>query len=227
MGTLSRWITAIGAAFKRPSEDALRPTIPPSHVPDESGVEGAVAEDAMVEVQAAATVEAEDEAPATVEADDRAAAVEAEDEVRATVEADDKAAATVAAEDVGVATVAVEDVATIAVEEVATVAVEDKAAATVEVEDEAVPADLEVRQETQVTALSNGSPDRQEIQRRRELVRVLFNDFWKGSDEKPVTFADRLNQAEAYLNERLNERGEAWQLDAATRKMLGLPPRAN
>jgi len=188
VGTLSRWITAIGAAFKRPSEDALRPTIPPSHVPDESGVEGAVAEDAVVE---------------------------------------DQAAATVAAEDVGVATVAVEDVATIAVEEVATVAVEDKAAATVEVEDEAVPADLEVRQETQVTALSNGSPDGQEIQRRRELVRVLFNDFWKGSDEKPVTFADRLNQAEAYLNERLNERGEAWQLDAATRKMLGLPPRAN
>src|SRR5262249_40064553 len=145
----------------------------------------------------------------------------------APVEADDRVPAAVAADDVGVATVALEDVATVEVEEVAPVVVEDKAAATREVEDEAVPADVEARQETQVTALSNGSPDGQEIQRRRELVRVLFNDFWKGSDEKPVTFVDRLNQAESYLNERLIDRGESWQLDAANRKMLGLPPRAN
>jgi hypothetical protein len=39
-----------------------------------------------------------------------------------------------------------------------------------------------------------------------------------------VTFAERLNQAESYINERLAARGEAWQLDPATRKQLGLPP---
>jgi len=80
---------------------------------------------------------------------------------------------------------------------------------------------------TQVNIISAIPPDQQEIQRRRELVRALFNDFWKGNDDKPVTFADRLNQAEAYLNERLTACGESWQLDANTRKLLGLPPRAN
>jgi hypothetical protein len=191
VGTLSKWITAIGAAFKRPSEDALRPTSPPLHVPDESGVEGAVAEDAVAADKAAATVEAEDKAVGTVDV---------EDDVAATVEAEDAAA---------------------------TVEADDAVAAIVEVEDEAVPAEVEPRRETQVTATSKTSPDQQEIQRRRELVRALFNDFWKGNDEKPVTFVDRLNQAEAYLNERLIDRGEPWQLDASTRKMLGLPPRAN
>jgi hypothetical protein len=70
-------------------------------------------------------------------------------------------------------------------------------------------------------------PDQQEIQRRRELVRTLFNDFWSGRDEKPGTFADRLDQAESYLNQRLATCGECWQLDAKTRKMLGLPRRSN
>jgi len=37
-------------------------------------------------------------------------------------------------------------------------------------------------------------------------------------------FAERLNQAEGYINERLAACGETWQLDAATRKQLGLPP---
>jgi hypothetical protein len=95
---------------------------------------------------------------------------------------------------------------------------EDKAVATAEVE---------VDRATQVNAISTVPPDQQEIQRRRELVRALFNDFWNGSDDKPVTFVDRLNQAEAHLNERLTASGEPWQLDANTRKMLGLPPRAN
>src|SRR5207248_9584793 len=45
------------------------------------------------------------------------------------------------------------------------------------------------------------------------LVRALFNDFWNGHDDKPVTFLDRLNQAETYLNERLTARGDRWQLD--------------
>jgi hypothetical protein len=88
-------------------------------------------------------------------------------------------------------------------------------------------AEVQDGQATHVNVASTTSPDQQEIQRRRELVRALFNDFWDGSDDKPATFADRLNQAETYLNEQLTARGETWQLDAATRKMLGLPPRAS
>jgi len=63
-----------------------------------------------------------------------------------------------------------------------------------------------------------------EIQRRRDLVRTLFNDFWSGSDDKPAGFADRLNQAENYINNRLTACGEFWQLDAKIRLMLSLPP---
>jgi hypothetical protein len=189
VGTLSSWISAIGAAFKRPTEHSLPPTSPASPVTDEGRVESAVAEDVAVEDEAAATVVAEDHVGATVESADEVATVEAQDEA-ATVEAEDEAI-------------------------------------TVEPEDEVVPAQAERSQETPVAVTSGTSPDQQEIQRRRELVRALFNDFWKGNDEKPATFVDRLNQAEGYLNERLIERGESWQLNAGTRKMLGLPPRAN
>jgi hypothetical protein len=105
---------------------------------------------------------------------------------------------------------------------------EETAAESAVAEDNATAtAEVEVGQAAQVDVVFTNSPDQQEIQRRRELVRTLFNDFWDGSDEKPATFADRLNQAETYLNEQLRTRGEPWQLDAATRKMLGLPPRAN
>src|SRR5580765_5804189 len=89
------------------------------------------------------------------------------------------------------------------------------------------PAELEFVQETQVSVAAINSPDEQEIQRRRELVRALFNDFWSGIDDKPVTFVERFNQAENYLNERLTACGEPWQLDANTRKLLGLPRRSN
>ena len=87
----------------------------------------------------------------------------------------------------------------------------------------AVATDAKISQDGQVTGLA--SPDQQEIQRRRELVRVLFNDFWSGRYDKPATFADRLDQAEIYLNDRLTACGEYWQLDAKTRKLLGLPAR--
>ena len=136
MGTLYRWITGIGAAFKGPAGYFLRRTSFPSDVADETGVGRAAAE--------------------------------------------------------------------------------DKA-----------PAEAEFVQETQVSIASTNSPDQQEIQRRRELVRALFNDFWSGSDDKPVTFVERLDQAEKYLNERLTSCGEPWQLDANTRKLLGLPRRSN
>ncbi len=55
-------------------------------------------------------------------------------------------------------------------------------------------------------------------------LRMLFNDYWNGTYEKPAAFTERLDQAEDYLNERLATSGEIWQLDAKTRVMLGLPP---
>jgi hypothetical protein len=69
--------------------------------------------------------------------------------------------------------------------------------------------------------------DQEEIQRRRDLVRTLFNDFWSVAHDKPTAFVERLDQAEDYVNERLTACGEFWRLDANTRVMLGLPPRAN
>jgi hypothetical protein len=69
--------------------------------------------------------------------------------------------------------------------------------------------------------------DEQEIERRRNLVRTLFNDFWSGAHNKPAAFVERLDQAEHYLNERLAANGEFWRLDANTRAMLGLPPRSS
>jgi hypothetical protein len=89
----------------------------------------------------------------------------------------------------------------------------------------AVAADARIGQDGQVTGVASISPDQQEIERRRQLVRALFNDFWSGSDDKPAAFADRLDQAEIYLNDRLTACGEFWQLDAKTRKLLGLPAR--
>jgi hypothetical protein len=71
------------------------------------------------------------------------------------------------------------------------------------------------------------SADQEEIQRRRDLVRTLFNDFWSEAHDKPAAFVERLDQAEDYVNERLTACGEFWQLDAKTRAMLGLPPRSN
>jgi hypothetical protein len=81
-----------------------------------------------------------------------------------------------------------------------------------------------VRPESQTSIKPEASPNKQEIERRREIVRHFFNDFWGSTDDKPRTFAERLNRAEDHINERLAARGERWQLDATTRKQLGLPP---
>src|SRR5262249_1435281 len=83
---------------------------------------------------------------------------------------------------------------------------------------------IAVRPESQISTTSEASVNQREIARRREIVRQLFNDFWRYTDDKPRTFAERLNRAEGYINERLAARGETWQLDAASRKQLGLPP---
>ena len=75
----------------------------------------------------------------------------------------------------------------------------------------------------QIGITSEASPNKQEIERRRETVRQFFDDFWMSTDDKPRTFAERLNRAEDHINERLAACGERWRLDAATRKQLGLP----
>lgn len=101
------------------------------------------------------------------------------------------------------------------------------AADTVAVAAAGATADAKIGEDAQVGGtVAAATPEPQEIQRRRELVRKLFNDFWSGCDDKPATFVDRLDQAESYLNERLTACGEVWQLDARTRKMLSLPPRS-
>jgi len=91
----------------------------------------------------------------------------------------------------------------------------------------AITVDAKIGQDAQVSRVAPIPPDQQEVQRRRELIRTLFNDFWSERDDKPRAFVDRLNEAETYLNERLAAFGELWQLDAKTRKMLNLPPRSN
>jgi hypothetical protein len=92
-----------------------------------------------------------------------------------------------------------------------------------------VPATAGVKVDTdaQIDSAASAVLDQEEIQRRRDLVRMLFNDFWSGAYEKPAAFVERLDQAEDYVNERLAATGEFWQLDTKTRVTLGLPPRSH
>ena len=83
---------------------------------------------------------------------------------------------------------------------------------------------ISARPERPINVESNGSPNQQEIDRRRGLVRKFFNDYWSSADDKPSSFAERLDRAEGYINERAAAGGEAWRLGPATRKQLGLPP---
>ena len=90
-----------------------------------------------------------------------------------------------------------------------------------------VSAGLKVDTDTAIDNAAATVLDQDEIQRRRDLVRMLFNDFWSGAHDKPAAFVERLDQAEDYVNERLSACGEFWQLDAATRLMLGLPTKSS
>jgi hypothetical protein len=85
----------------------------------------------------------------------------------------------------------------------------------------------EVRLEGEINSAIPSALEEDEIQRRRNLVRTFFNDFWSESYEKPAGFVARLDQAEDYVNDRLAANGEAWRLDGQARVMLGLPPRAS
>jgi hypothetical protein len=86
---------------------------------------------------------------------------------------------------------------------------------------------VKVDTDAQIDSAAATVLDQKEIQRRRDLVRTLFNDFWSGAHDKPAAVVERFDQAEDYLNERLAAAGEFWQLDGKTRVLLGLPPRAN
>jgi hypothetical protein len=90
-----------------------------------------------------------------------------------------------------------------------------------------VPVTAGVKVDAQIDSAASTVLDQEEIQRRRDLVRMLFNDFWAEAYEKPATFVERLDQAEDYVNGRLAETGEFWQLDAKSRVTLGLPPRSH
>jgi hypothetical protein len=90
-----------------------------------------------------------------------------------------------------------------------------------------VTADMNVGPAAGINPVADTVLDQQEIERRRTVVRMLFNDFWRGVYEKPAAFVERLDQAEDYLNERLAANGEFWRLDGKTRAMLGLPPRSS
>jgi hypothetical protein len=90
-----------------------------------------------------------------------------------------------------------------------------------------VTGDVKIDTDAQTDSAASTVLDQEEIQRRRKLVRTMFNDFWSGAYEKPAAFVERLDQPEDYVNERLAETGEFWRLDAETRVMLGLPPRSH
>jgi hypothetical protein len=78
--------------------------------------------------------------------------------------------------------------------------------------------------ESRIAVEPEGSPNQEEIDRRRGIVRAFFNDYWSSADDKPTSFAERLDRAEGYINERVAAGGEAWRLGPATRRQLGLPP---
>jgi hypothetical protein len=64
-------------------------------------------------------------------------------------------------------------------------------------------AGVNVDTEPEINSVAHIVPDQQEIERRRNLVRIFFNDFWSGASDKPAAFVERLDEAENYLNERL------------------------
>jgi hypothetical protein len=91
-------------------------------------------------------------------------------------------------------------------------------------EAEAAVPTIEDESAAPITIESEVLPTPEEIDRRRAMVRGFFNDYWSSIEDKPASFAERLDHAESYINERVAAGGEVWRLSAATRKQLGLPP---
>jgi hypothetical protein len=90
-------------------------------------------------------------------------------------------------------------------------------------EADALPAQDEAQVETAPAQAVEPLPVQADDESRRKLIRQLFNEYWTGLDDKPPTFAKRLEMAEGYINDRLADRHVGWRLDAVTRKQLGLP----
>ena len=77
--------------------------------------------------------------------------------------------------------------------------------------------------ETSPPEQTEGLPVQLDDESRRKLIRQLFNEYWNGIEDKPPTFAERLEIAERYINDQLASRDIGWRLDAITRQQLGLP----
>ncbi len=122
----------------------------------------------------------------------------------------DRPAATVASEDVAPEAPAADSTASMPCPELAS-----------EVDVLAPPDESEI--EASPAPQIESPPVQRDDQSRRELIRQFFNDYWTGVEDKPPTFAERLEIAERYINERLADRDVGWRLDAVTRKQLGLP----
>ena len=90
-------------------------------------------------------------------------------------------------------------------------------------EPDALPPPDEAGIEIPPSQAVEASPVQEDDDSRRKLIRQLFNEYWTGLDDKPPTFAKRLEMAEGYINDRLADRHVGWRLDALTRKQLGLP----
>jgi hypothetical protein len=90
-------------------------------------------------------------------------------------------------------------------------------------ETNALPGQVEGAIETPPSQEAKALPVQQDDESRRNLIRQLFNEYWTGVEDKPPTFAERLEIAEGYINERLADRDVGWRLDAVTRNELGLP----
>ena len=88
---------------------------------------------------------------------------------------------------------------------------------------DALPRQDGVSTETATTQEAETVSVQQDDENRRRLIRQLFNEYWTGIEDKPATFAERLEIAKGYINERLADRDVGWRLDGVTRKQLGLP----
>src|SRR5215469_1745567 len=199
--------------IRRAAAAFFRPSHPESEVRDESGV--AETEDAAAAVSPAADATAaalfRASHPESTEVQDESGVAETEDAAAAVSPAADATAAALFRPSHPEST-EVQDESDVAETEDAATAVSPAADANID--------------RPQIAALADFVPDQPEIDRRRNLVRIYFNDFWSEVPHKPAGFAERLDAAEEYLNERLAANGEFWRLDATMRVTLGLPARS-
>jgi len=63
-------------------------------------------------------------------------------------------------------------------------------------------------------------PQEIDVQRRRQLIAEIVNDWMSSNDGIPTTQAALLDKASEYINQQLRVRGEKWAFDRASRKAL-------